>query len=279
MKKVFQLFLVFSIPFLLTFCGPAETESEQETENTTDTETTSEETETEPVEKKYTLTEISSPEFEGASLKLNNLENGLNIPAATFQFDFSVENYELGAQTSDAEGKGLANSGKGQHIHLILNNDPYSAHYEPKAEKELAEGSYVALAFLSRSYHESVKSSDAFVVRAFSVGEADDPEFDPEGEHMFYSRPKGEYTMNEGDQLLLDFYLLNTELAADGNKVKATINGEEHIIEKWAPYGIAGLEMGEVTVKLELIDAEGNAVEGPFNVVERTVVLKPAEAE
>ena len=181
-------------------------------------------------------------------------------------------------QTSDAEGKGLANSGKGQHIHFILDNDPYSAHYEPKAEKELAEGGHVLLAFLSRSYHESVKSADAYIIKSFTVGEAEGAEFDMEGAHLFYSRPKGEYTMNEGDQLLLDFFLLNTELAADGNKVKATINGEEHVIDKWAPYGISGLEMGEVTVKLELIDADGNAVEGPFNVVERTVTLKAPEA-
>jgi hypothetical protein len=31
--------------------------------------------------------------------------------------------------------------------------------------------------------------------------------------------------------------------------------------------------MGEVTIKLELIDAEGNLIEGPFNSVTRTVKL------
>ncbi|MDE0471265.1 MAG: phosphopeptide-binding protein, partial [Ekhidna sp.] len=57
------------------------------------------------------------------------------------------------------------------------------------------------------------------------------------------------------------------------NKVKATINGNEFMIEEWVPYYIEGMPMGENTIKLELIDAEGNLIEGPFNVVERTITL------
>ena len=34
-----------------------------------------------------------------------------------------------------------------------------------------------------------------------------------------------------------------------------------------------GLPKGEVTIKLELLDSEGNLVESPFNPVERTVTL------
>ena len=72
-------------------------------------------------------------------------------------FGFEVTNYELGVQTEDATTRGIANSGKGQHIHFILNNGPYSAHYESVFSKSLNVGNYVMLAFLSRSYHESIK--------------------------------------------------------------------------------------------------------------------------
>jgi len=68
---------------------------------------------------------------------------------------------------------------------------------------------------------------------------------------------------------------LNTELSTDGNKVRVTINGEEFIITEWAPHVIKGLPMGEVSIDLELIDAEGNGIKGPFNKVSRTVILKP----
>ena len=65
--------------------------------------------------------------------------------------------------------------------------------------------------------------------------------------------------------MLLDFYLLNTELSPTGNRVRATIDGETWIITKWDAYFIDGLELGKHTVRLELIDAAGNPVPGPFN--------------
>lgn len=214
-----------------------------------------------------------SPEYADASLTMvSPADSPLDTGAVSF--DFTVENYELGAQTADAESKGLANSGKGQHIHLIVNNGPYSAHYTPQFEKELEEGRHVLLAFLSRSYHESVKNAHAFIVKEVTVGNPASAEpVDFEAPHMFYSRPKGTYSGADTKKLLLDFYLLNINLSADGYKVKATINGQEFMIDEWAPYQIEGLPLGEVTVKLELLDAEGNNVPGPFNVVERKVTL------
>ena len=90
---------------------------------------------------------------------------------------------------------------------------------------------------------------------------------------MFYSRPKGTYTGAATEKVMLDFFLLNTDISPSGNKVRATINGEEFMITEWAPYQIEGLPMGVTTVKLELLDASGNLVDSPFNPVERTVTL------
>ncbi|MEL6842925.1 MAG: phosphopeptide-binding protein, partial [Bacteroidota bacterium] len=70
------------------------------------------------------------------------------------------------------------------------------------------------------------------------------------------------------------FFLLNTDLAADGSKIRATINGEEFMIDKWQPYVIEGAPMGTLTVKLELLDGEGNLVSSPFNPVMREVTLE-----
>ncbi|MEM7106783.1 MAG: hypothetical protein AAF519_01060 [Bacteroidota bacterium] len=214
-----------------------------------------------------------SPEYANAALTMTS-PDGSPLDTGAVNFTFTVENYELGAQTADASTKGLANSGKGQHIHLIVNNDPYSAHYEPQFEKELEEGSHVLLAFLSRSYHESVKNPSAFVVKQVTVGSPEAvKEVDFEAPHLFYSRPKGTYSGDDTKNLLLDFYLLNVTLSPDGYKVRATINDQEFTIEEWAPYQLEGLPLGEVSVKLELLDADGNNVPGPFNAVERTVTL------
>ena len=75
-------------------------------------------------------------------------------------------------------------------------------------------------------------------------------------------------------KLLLDFYLVNTNISPDGNKVRATIQDTEFIIDEWAPYYIEGLPKGEITVKLELIDSNGNLIDTPFNPSTRTVMLE-----
>ena len=93
-------------------------------------------------------------------------------------------------------------------------------------------------------------------------------------EFLFYSRPKGTYKGSDTEKLLLDFYLVNTDISTDGNKVKATIQDKEFIIDEWAAYYIEGLEKGEVKIKLELIDALGNLIDTPFNPSERTVTLE-----
>lgn len=223
-----------------------------------------------------TLTEVKSPEFPETKLGLTEPEGGSSLEEGIIPFSFSVEGgeYTLGTQTEDAEVKGCSNSGKGQHIHLILNNEPYSAHYEPEFEKELDAGSYVALAFISRSYHESLKHDGAAVLTQFSVGGAEVEDFDLSGEHLFYSRPKGSYEGEAVNKVMLDFYLVNTQISEEGNFVQVTLDGETVFkITKWVPYFMEGLALGDHTIKIELMNAEGNAVEGPFNVEERTFTL------
>jgi hypothetical protein len=190
-------------------------------------------------------------------------------------FDFEAGNYELKKQTEDAEEHKLANSSKGQHIHLILNNGPYDARYNADFEKELDDGHYVALAFLSRSYHESVKNEDAYELKQFTVGDAEMKDIDLSSPHMFYSRPKGTYSGKGAGKILLDFYLVNTDLSKDGNTVKATINGTDFEFHKWQPYAVEGFESDTVNIKLELVDGEGNQIESPFNPVQREIVRKP----
>ena len=205
-----------------------------------------------------------SPNYENSKLSLSQPTKTKN----GYSFSFEVNDYELGLQTIKEFDYELANSAKGQHIHFIVNNGPYSAHYSNNFEKDIENGS-VVLAFLSRSYHESVKNKNAFVLT--QVGEN---QIDLNNEFLFYSRPKGTYKGVDTEKLLLDFYLVNTEISANGNKVIATIQNKEFIIDEWAPYYIEGLSKGEVKIKLELIDSSGRLIETNFNPSERTVILE-----
>ena len=205
-----------------------------------------------------------SPKYEDAALVLNELNSGSEL-----EFSFDVKNYELGAQTEHEFQYSLANSKKGQHIHLIINNNPYSAHYTNKFKKKLDPDNGVILAFLSRSYHESVKNKNAYIFTQYG----DLEKIDLDKQYLFYSRPKGTYTGQDTKKLLLDFYLINTTISKNGNKVRATINDEEFLIDEWSPYYIEGLPKGEVKIKLELINSSGELIDSPFNPSTRTVIL------
>ena len=205
-----------------------------------------------------------SPKYEDAALVLNELNSRSEL-----EFSFDVKNYKLGAQTDHEFQYSLANSKKGQHIHLIINNNPYSAHYTNKFKKKLDPDNGVILAFLSRSYHESVKNKNAYIFTQYG----DLEKIDLDKQYLFYSRPKGTYTGQDTKKLLLDFYLVNTTISKNGNKVRATINDEEFLIDEWSPYYIEGLPKGEVKIKLELINSSGELIDSPFNPSIRTVIL------
>ena len=217
--------------------------------------------------KKIKLTKLEgSPPYSNAKISTASITSDNETE---YVFSFDISNYELGAQTKNDIESQLANSAKGQHIHFIVNNGPYSAHYTNNFNKKLEKDNNVILAFLSRSYHESVKNPNAFILT--QIGEN---KIDLNKEFLFYSRPKGIYKGKDTEKLLLDFYLINTTISPNGNKVKATINDAEFIITEWAPYYLEGLPKGEVKIKLELINSDGKLVDSPFNPSVRTVILE-----
>ena len=104
-----------------------------------------------------------SPEFPDAQLGISGMQaTPVGTDSVKLSIRFDVKNFDMKAQTTDAEGKQCNNSAQGQHIHFILDNRPYVALYEPKHETTVALNSeHYLLCFLSRSYHESVKSPGA----------------------------------------------------------------------------------------------------------------------
>lgn len=207
--------------------------------------------------------------FPDAAISSVNYTNGV------FTFGVRGDKYKLGQQSTDAQQKMCANSAKGQHIHLILNDAPYAAKYVNQFEYDVPDGEHHMLAFLSRSYHESIKSEGANVALKVNVDNKSITKTEPIKDPMiFYSRPKGNYVGKDTENLMLDFFLANVNLSEKGFKVKADINGTEAIITDWKPYYLNGLPMGENTITLTLLDQNGRAVETPLNPVSRTFTLK-----
>ena len=236
--------------------------------NQTGQETTSESGSPDSTMAKYTLTPFSSSkDFPDASLKAMAYTDG------TFSTVIAGSTYKLGEQTSDAPQKSCANSKEGQHLHLIVDAEPYVAKYESSFTHEIPDGEHYILCFLSRSYHESIKTPTAYkAAKANVAGKSITKMADIEGPMLFYSRPKGLYTGDDTKKVMLDYYMVNADQA--GFKVEADINGEKHMLDKWQPYYIEGLPEGDNTIKLSLLDSAGQLVNAPLNPVSRTFKLE-----
>ncbi|WP_432672461.1 hypothetical protein [Flavobacterium sp. SM2513] len=242
------------------------------------TETSPETTIETPVKSEVAITPIEdSKMFPGAKLTVaSETATSVDADSVTFKINYKVANFELTMHTEGHNGEHMANSGQGQHIHFILDNQPYAALYKPEHEVKLKKGSeHYLMSFLSRSYHESLKEKDAFLVERFKINDKGGYEklATPTEPMLFYSRPKGEYKGADTKAILLDFFIVNTTLAKDGYKVQANVNGQDIMLDEWRPYQITGLPMGENIIKLTLMDANGNAVSGENTSVERKITL------
>ncbi|MEP7076500.1 MAG: hypothetical protein ABI878_11885 [Acidobacteriota bacterium] len=148
----------------------------------------------------------------------------------------------------------------GNHIHVILDNQPYEAYYNLDQEFELrnvADGDHTLRVFPSRPWHESFKNEGAFQMVKFKVknggGDAAKPTTTNAGNTMAnsnakttakpttegkdmpnstagavdskkplltYSRPKGEYKGDDTNAVMIDFWLENAKLTGDGGEFR-----------------------------------------------------------
>jgi hypothetical protein len=148
----------------------------------------------------------------------------------------------------------------GNHVHVILDNQPYEAYYElgqPFELRNVSDGEHTLRVFPSRPWHESYKTAGAFQMVKFTVknGGADTakPATTNSGQTMSnansnanvappvegkdmpnstagaveaakplltYSRPKGEYKAAEADPIMIDFWLANAQLKGDGGQYR-----------------------------------------------------------
>lgn len=220
------------------------------------------------------LTQLQGRGVEPApKLKLRMPKNGKTLRRRRIAVGVDVDNYTI---QNDDEGKPF------QHVHIILDNKPYRAHYDPKGKtvfKNVEPGTHVITAFLAREFHLALKNPEAFARRVVHVRKKTPKKVPQKGKPMLvYSRPKGSYSKSKGqaETLLLDFYIQNVELSEDGYTVRATVDDGKQVLTftDWNPQVItADLDVGKHTVELVLLDPEGNPVDVPWNPTTRTITI------
>ncbi len=74
---------------------------------------------------------------------------------------------------------------------------------------------------------------------------------------------------------MIDFWLSNAKLQGDGGqfRVRYSIDGgDPKFLDKWEPIWLSGWINGKHTVKLELVDKDGNPVDnGGYNSTTRDI--------
>jgi hypothetical protein len=274
-------------------------------------------------------------------LKIVEPKDGATVAGAnvklTLQLSGDLKGYEPHKDTA---------TGMGNHIHVILDNQPYEAYYnlgQPFELRNVADGPHTVRVFASRPWHESYKNEGSFQMASFTVkggGDASKPTTTNSGEKvadpsgaankavspvnpqansnsnkpaegsttpaptpegkdyarqgaggsvdktkplLTYSRPKGENKAD--DPIMIDFWLSNATLGGSDTanttahpvtyRVRYTVDGgEPKYIDKWEPIWLAGWTPGKHTVKLELVDKDGNPVEnGGYNTTTREITV------
>lgn len=250
--KILSLFIALAA---LTACGTqtnTNTNTNQTNANAANTANTAN---TNAAPQAQNLTEVPRPqkisdqmkergEQDNAAPTISVVEpkNGATVASSTVKVKLSLSGDLRGYKPM----KDMATQ-MGNHIHVILDNQPYEAYYNLDSEFELrnvSDGEHTLRFFPSRPWHESYKTAGAFQMVKFTVknGGADATKpattnanqpmsntnsaantkppaegkdmppstagaVDPKKPLLTYSRPKGEYKGADADAIMIDFWL------------------------------------------------------------------------
>ncbi len=277
MKKRFPIFKLAAIFCLLAAmmaasCAPQETGNTNTANSNMANKNASAQNSGTPAEAKPMGAEAPGYYMAGptgdVSLKFTQPPDGETIQGDSIAPTFTISGYPI---YKDDERN------KGQHIHVILDNEPYEADYKPGEPfnpakfQNLKEGTHTLRAFPSREWHESIKETDAsdFDMVVFNVKSASPGvKVDKAAPLLTYSRPKGEYKWNDHPKgVMLDFYVTNATLGPNDYKVKYTLDSKApQIVTRWEPIWWKWEELGagQHKIVLELLDKDSKPV--PFKV-------------
>jgi hypothetical protein len=123
------------------------------------------------------------------ALKIVEPKEGATVSGSTVKLKL-----DLSGDLKGYEPHKDPSTGMGNHIHVILDNQPYEAYYnlhEPFELRNVSEGAHTIRVFASRPWHESYKNAASFQMVSFTVkggGDASKPTTTATGEKMADNR-------------------------------------------------------------------------------------------
>ncbi len=133
----------------------------------------------------------------------------------------------------------------------------------------LEEGEHVLSAHVCLPNRQSVKVPGGISVHRFWIGKKSQGKYESTKPMIVLGGPFGHYSGGEADEILIDYYLLNAELGEKGHSVRMTLKGPglpeegtERFTREWRPWNIVSPHNGEYSLKVELLDPDGNSPPG-----------------
>ena len=246
---------------------------------------------------------LNSPQIEALTTTQGPLSE-VNIPIGITKLAPSLERFQPQVQilspqagevlnddrvTVKIQVKGLPifksqELGLGNHLDVILDQQTYQGVYDlaqPLVFKNLAAGTHTLRVFASRPWHESFKNPGAYAQTTFDVlTKTAENNPDPQQPLLTYSRPTGTYG---AEPIMLDYYLTNAPVhSVEGGsasipdwKIRATVNNQQFMIDRWSPVYLQGFKVGKNWVRLELVDDRGTPIPNVYNDTVGIVTYDP----
>ena len=168
----------------------------------------------------------------------------------------------------------------GTNLHFMLDNEPFEVQYDsshPHVFKDVKPGTHTIRAFVTNMMHEAIRGSMDMVTFSVAYPDAANRQC-PGVPTLTYNLPQGEYLGIDAADITLDYLVTNINLARGGNKVTYSVDGRRFFAEDGMPRHLTGLRAGYHVLRIELQDENGDTIEGPFNSVERTILVSPDQS-
>lgn len=170
-------------------------------------------------------------------------------------FEFNVKNHPFG---------------QSRPINLSINGGTPEKVTSAIFSKELAKGTYRAVAYLVDSQGLVLKDFGNYVDRDFLVGDsrafpaADEP-------YLLLNLPADNITLSQGEPLIIDFLVVWGDMLADRLEVKVTVGDFTHSVTKVEALQLSNLPPGDHVLHVELLRRNGVDLVNPFSSLSRRI--------
>ena len=178
------------------------------------------------------------------------------------KIEFKNKYFNLGEKTTEENIQHARLNEGGQYLGVTTPDKSINKVIRNQFETELKKGDNLFFCYLSRSYDLSVKNPKAsFLFKVNADPSGCFSETDLKDTLVTLLQPRGIFKYNQGDKILLDFYLKNIVLD-NGSFINLTIDKVEFKLTKWIPFWIHGLKSGHHNVSIALITKDGQSIKG-----------------